>query len=107
MLGALAGLLGMQAVLLVLALVGVLAVLLNVQALRAGQGSELTTSAAMLVTCLAGVLCGQGQTITPAAVMVLATALLAWKERLAGLSAGLTESEMRSALLLAILDRKS
>src|SRR3546814_13342337 len=48
MLGALAGLLGMQAVLLVLALVGVLAVLLNVQALRAGQGSELTTSAAML-----------------------------------------------------------
>lgn len=103
MLGALAGLLGMPAALLVLALVGVLAVLLNVQALRAGQGSELTTSAAMLVTCLAGVLCGQGQTITPAAVMVLATALLAWKERLAGFSAGLTESEMRSALLLAIL----
>lgn len=103
MLGALAGLLGMQAVLLVLGLVGVLAVLLNIQALRAGQGSELTTSAAMLVTSLAGALCGQGQTITPAAVMVLATALLAWKERLAGFSAGLTESEMRSALLLAIL----
>src|SRR5690606_4989466 len=98
-----AGLLGMQAVLLVLGLVGVLAVLLNIQALRAGQGSELTTSAAMLVTSLAGALCGQGQTITPAAVMVLATALLAWKERLAGFSAGLTESEMRSALLLAIL----
>ncbi|KAI1693174.1 mgtC family domain-containing protein [Ditylenchus destructor] len=103
MLGALGGLLGMSVALLCLALVGVLAVLLNVQTLRAGQGAELTTSAAMLVTCLAGVLCGQGHTISPAAVMVLATALLAWKERLAGFSAGLTESEMRSALLLAIL----
>lgn len=103
MLGALGGLLGMAAALLVLALVGVLAVLLNVQTLRAGQGAELTTSAAMLVTCLAGVLCGQGHTVSPAAVMVLATALLAWKERLRGFTAGLTESEMRSALLLAIL----
>ncbi|MDR0226193.1 MAG: DUF4010 domain-containing protein [Burkholderiaceae bacterium] len=103
MLGALGGLLGMAAALLVLALVGVLAILLNVQTLRAGQGAELTTSAAMLVTCLAGVLCGQGHTISPAAVMVLATALLAWKERLRGFTAGLTESEMRSALLLAIL----
>jgi len=103
LLGALGGLLGMPVALLCLALVGVLAVLLNVQTLRAGQGAELTTSAAMLVTCLAGVLCGQGHTISPAAVMVLATALLAWKERLAGFSAGLTESEMRSALLLAIL----
>ncbi len=103
LLGALGGLLGVRFALLVLALVGVLAVLLNVQTLRAGQGAELTTSAAMLVTCLAGVLCGQGHTVSPAAVMVLATALLAWKERLAGFSAGLSESEMRSALLLAIL----
>lgn len=103
MLGALGGLLGMPMALLCLAVVCVLAVLLNVQTLRADQGAELTTSAAMLVTCLAGVLCGQGHTISPAAVMVLATALLAWKERLAGFSAGLTESEMRSALLLGIL----
>jgi uncharacterized membrane protein (DUF4010 family) len=35
--------------------------------------------------------------------MVIATALLAWKERLAGFSMGLTEGELRSALLLAIL----
>ncbi len=103
MLGALGGLLGLPAALLTLMLVGVLAVLLNVQTLRAGQGAELTTAAAMFVTCMAGILCGQGHTISPAAVMVLATALLAWKERLAGFSAGLTESEMRSALLLAIL----
>ena len=103
LLGALGGSLGEAFALLILALVGVLTVLLNVQTLRANEGMELTTSAAMLVTCVAGILCGQGQTIAPAAVMVIATALRAWKERLAGFSMGLTEGEMRSALLLAIL----
>ncbi len=103
MLGAMGGLLGVAYSVMILALVGMLAVLLNVHTLRSGQGTELTTSAAMLVTCMAGVLCGMGHTISPAAVMVIATALLAWKERLAGFSMGLTEGELRSALLLAIL----
>ena len=103
LLGALGGSLGENFAILSLALTGLLTVPLNVQTLRAGEGTELTTSAAMLVTCLAGILCGQGHTVTPAAVMVIATALLAWKERLAGFSTGLTEGEMRSALLLAIL----
>lgn len=103
LLGALGGSLGEGFALLAFALTGMLAVLLNVQTLRSGEGTELTTSAAMLVTCIAGVLCGQGQTIPPAAVMVISTALLAWKERLAGFSMGLTEGELRSALLLAIL----
>ncbi|MEO8857113.1 MAG: MgtC/SapB family protein [Burkholderiaceae bacterium] len=103
LMGGLGGALGDSFALLNLALVGLLALVLNVQTLRANQGAELTTSAAMLVTCLAGIMCGQGHTITPAAVMVLATALLAWKERLANFSTGLTESELRSAVLLAIL----
>ncbi|MDB5818229.1 MAG: magnesium transporter accessory protein, partial [Rhizobacter sp.] len=95
--------LGTQFALVILCLTGLLALVLNVQTLRADQGSELTTSAAMLVTCMAGILCGEGHTIAPAAVMVIATALLAWKERLAGFSMGLSEGEMRSALLFAIL----
>jgi uncharacterized membrane protein (DUF4010 family) len=103
LLGALGGSLGTSFALATLALTGMLTVVLNVQTLRANQGAELTTSAAMLVTCMAGILCGLGHTISPAAVMVIATALLAWKERLAGFSMGLSESELRSALLLAIL----
>ncbi|WP_326540854.1 MgtC/SapB family protein [Pseudorhodoferax sp.] len=103
LLGALGGSMGTPFALLTLALTGMLAVVLNVQTLRAGQGAELTTSAAMLVTCMSGILCGLGHTISPAAVMVIATALLAWKERLAGFSMGLSEGELRSALLLAIL----
>lgn len=102
-LGALGGSLGTPFALMILALTGMLAALLNIQALRASQSAELTTSAAMLVTCVAGILCGQGHTISPAATMVIATALLAWKERLAGFSMGLSESELRSAILLAIL----
>lgn len=103
LLGGLGGALGDNFALLNLGLVGAMAVVLNLQALRADGSVELTTSVAMLVTCMAGVLCGQGQTIAPAAVVVMATALLAWKERLAGFSMGLTEGELRSALLLAIL----
>lgn len=103
LLGAMGGSLGESYALVSLGSACLLSIFLNVQTLRANEGTELTTSAAMLVTSLSGVLCGQGHTITPAAVMVIATALLAWKERLAGLSMGLTESELRSALLLAIL----
>ena len=65
--------------------------------------TELTTSAAMMVTAMSGILCGQGHTLPPAAVMVIGAALLAWKERLADFSMGLSEGEIRSALLLAIL----
>ena len=103
MLGTIGGALGSQYGLAILALVGLLVITLNVSSLRADQGTELTTSAAMMVTAMAGIMCGLGHTIAPAAVMVIATALLAWKERLAGLSMGLTEGEVRSAILLAIL----
>src|SRR5574337_1445374 len=83
MTGAIGGSLGEPFALLAIALTGALAIPLNVHTIRSGEGTELTTSAAMLVTSMSGVLCGQGHTITPAAVMVGATALLAWKERLA------------------------
>jgi uncharacterized membrane protein (DUF4010 family) len=103
LLGAMASAVGGGYGVLALALVGMLTMVLNFQSLRANQGAELTTSAAMLITCMAGILCGLGLTIAPAAVMVSTTALLAWKERLSGFSMGLTEGELRSALLLAIL----
>lgn len=103
LLGALGGLLGDSYALFSLATVLVLAVLLNVQTLRAEQGTELTTSVALVVTALAGVLCGMGHTVTPAAVAVATAALLIWKERMAGFSEALTDTELRSAILLAIL----
>lgn len=103
LLGGMGGVLGDSYAYLILALVGLLTVFLNLQRLRTNETAELTTSAAMLITCVAGILCGKGHTATPASIMVIVTALLAWKDRLTGFSLGLTENEMRSALLLAIL----
>ncbi len=103
LLGGLGGLLGEPYALLGLGLLGILVVFLNWATLRAGEGLELTTSAALLVTGFTGVLAGQGHTFTPVSAAVATAALLAWKERLAGFSLGLTERELRSAILLAIL----
>lgn len=103
LLGAVGAALGDPYAYIVLGMTGLLTVFLNIQELRSHEGIELTTSAAMLVTCMAGILCGKGHTLTPAAIMVMTTALLAWKDRLQGFSIGLTENEVRSALLLAIL----
>ena len=102
-LGTLGGALGTPYAISVLWLTAILLIILNVQSVRTNQGTELTTSAAMLVTAMCGVLVGLGHTIAPAAIMVISTALLAWKERLSGFTMGLTESELRSALLLAVL----
>jgi len=103
MLGAVGGLLGEAFALLALSLLGILVVLLNVDTIRSGDGAEMTTSAALLVTAFAGLLAGQGHTFTPTLLGVTTAALLAWKQPLAGFSQALAESELRSAILLAIL----
>ncbi|MGE3269462.1 MAG: MgtC/SapB family protein, partial [Chloroflexota bacterium] len=103
LLGGFGGLLGDQYALLSLALLGVLVGILNWQTVRTNGGTELTTSAALLVIGFAGVAAGKGHTFTPVAVGVSAAALLAWKENLADFSLGLKDVEVRSAILLAIL----
>jgi uncharacterized membrane protein (DUF4010 family) len=103
LLGCLGGLQGGALAVVSVLLVGLLVLLLSVHAMRSDRGTELTTGAALLVVAYVGLLCGQGHTLTPAALGVLTAALLAWKEPLAGLSLGLTEEELRSAILLGIL----
>jgi len=77
LLGGLGGLLGEPYALLGLGLLGILVVFLNWATLRAGEGLELTTSAALLVTGFTGVLAGQGHTFTPVSAAVATAALLA------------------------------
>ncbi len=103
LLGALGGLLGPGYAVMNLALVGVLIVFLNLQGMRGNEGTELTTSAALIVTSLTGVLCGLGHRVTPVAVSVVTAGLLSWKERLAEFGHKLTAAELRSAILLGIL----
>jgi uncharacterized membrane protein (DUF4010 family) len=103
LLGAVGGLLGEPFALVALGLVGVLVIFLNVETIRTGEGAEITTSAALIVTSFAGLLAGQGHAFTPTALGIITAALLTWKRPLAGFSQTLTESELRSAILLAIL----
>lgn len=103
LLGALGAILGPSFALVSLELLALLVLLLNVHSLRMGQGLELTTSTALFVTGFAGILCGFGHTLTPAALAAVTAALLAWKEPLAGFSRALTVTELRSAIALSIL----
>ncbi len=103
LMGATGGLLDDRFALLALGLLGILVVLLNVETIRTGEGAEITTSAALLLTGFAGVLAGKGLTFTPTVLGIATAGLLAWKEPLAGFSQALTGSEFRSAVLLAII----
>ncbi|MDQ6737551.1 MAG: DUF4010 domain-containing protein [Gemmatimonadota bacterium] len=103
LIGCVGALLGPVFALLAIALAGILVVLLNITTLRNGQGAELTTSAALILTAMIGVMTGMGQTLVPTVIAVATAALLAWKEKLHAFSLGLDNSELRSAILLAIL----
>jgi len=103
LIGCVGALLGDDYALLSVALVGVLVVLLNIQTMREGTGIELTTSAALILISLAGVMAGEGHTLEPTVLAVATAALLAWKQQLHEFSLGLTDSELRSAILLAVL----
>lgn len=103
LLGCLGGLLGENYALLAIVLLGVLVALLNIQTIRTKSDTELTTSIALLLTGIIGILCGLGHIFTPVAVGIITLALLAWKQGLSGFSINLSETELRSAILLGIL----
>ncbi|HET6595163.1 MAG TPA: DUF4010 domain-containing protein [Anaerolineales bacterium] len=102
-LGTLGGLMGENYALLSLLMLGVLITLINIQTILTKSEIELTTSIALLLTGIMGILCGVGHIFTPVAVGVITVALLAWKQDLSGFSINLTETELRSAILLGIL----
>jgi uncharacterized membrane protein (DUF4010 family) len=76
---------------------------LNIRSFMADRSLELTTSVAMLVTALLGVLVAQGGFLVAGACAVIMTALLAWKEELGGFAKIVTVSEIRGALLLGMI----
>lgn len=101
--GCLAGLMGGGLPAVALGLVAVLVVILNWHEAAARGKLLVTTSLSLAIVALCGVLCGQGHVFTPVAGSVLAAALLAWKRPIRGFVRGITEKEVRAAILLAIL----
>jgi uncharacterized membrane protein (DUF4010 family) len=87
------------------ALVGVLLLIaaMNARSILADRTLEITTSAALLVNYLLGVLVGLGHIFTPVAGAIVMTMLLAWKTELSRFAGGLLPSEIRSAVLLGLI----
>jgi uncharacterized membrane protein (DUF4010 family) len=103
LLGCLGGLAGDRFATLAMVCLLVLVCLMNWRQFTLHQTLALTTSTALLLVGFAGVFCGQGHSFTPVAVAVITAALLAWKQPISGFVVGLSDLELRSAILLAIL----
>mgnify|MGYP001500255267 CR=1 FL=1 len=73
------------------------------QNLRARESVEITTSVALLLTALNGILVGRGQIFTPVAATVLMLLLLAWKEELVGWTALISRDEIHAAIYLGVI----
>jgi uncharacterized membrane protein (DUF4010 family) len=101
------GLLGALLGPLLLALSGVAVLILivfaNLRGLQVARKLEATTSAALAIIFLLGVLVGQGHLFTPVACSILVAMLLSLKPQLRAFAGGLTQQEVRSALLLGLL----
>lgn len=71
--------------------------------LREGKTVETTTSAAVIVIFILGVLVGQGHHYTPVAAAILMTLLLSLKPALTHFVGGLLVTEVRGAVMLGLL----
>lgn len=107
---AIVSLLGMLCMLgsVVFAWIGMAGVVVVVGMMNAGnllhhRELETTTSAALLVVFILGVLVGQGHIFTPTASAVLMTLLLGLKPQLRRFAGGVTAEEIRGAVLLGLI----
>lgn len=84
---------------------GVLLIVLltGLRNLHEGRQVETTTSAAVILTFVLGVLNGEGHHYTPIAAAILMTLLLSLKPALTHFAGGLLVTEVRSAVLLGLL----
>lgn len=103
LLGMLSALIGEGAVLASLAGVFLLVAAVNARSLLVDRSVEITTSAALIVNYLLGVLVGLGHIFTPVAGAIVMTMLLAWKTELSRFAGGLQPAEIRSAVLLGLI----
>ena len=103
LLGAMGGLLGGPYAVFSMVFAAVFIVLMNAREMVKNNRVAMTTSAVLAVVAFAGAMCGGGHFFTPVAACILASALLAWKQPIAGFAGMISYSEIRSAILLAVL----
>ena len=103
LLGMLASLISQSIVIASLVGVLLLVAVMNTRSIVTDRSLEITTSAALILNYLLGVLVGLGHIFTPIAGAIVMTMLLAWKTELSRFAGGLQPSEIRSAVLLGLL----
>jgi len=103
LLGLIGSLLGAEALLISGMGVLVLAVFANLRGITVARKLEATTSLALVLIFLLGILVGEGHIFTPVACSILVAMLLALKPQFRAFAGGLTQQEVRSAILLALL----
>jgi uncharacterized membrane protein (DUF4010 family) len=103
LLGVLGALLGSPLLVLSGVAVLVLIVFANLRGLQTARKLEATTSIALAIIFLLGVLVGEGHLFTPVACSILVAMLLSLKPQLRAFAGGLRQQEVRGALLLALL----
>jgi uncharacterized membrane protein (DUF4010 family) len=106
----LAALLGMlsslqEPIFAVVSLIGILLLvgLLNVRSLLADGSVEITTSVALIITAMLGILVGHGHVFTSVSSAIIMTLLLSWKTELSAFTVDLSLPEIRSAVLMGLL----
>lgn len=81
----------------------ILASFANIRGIQVQRKLEATTSAALVVIFLLGVLVGEGHLFTPIACAILVAMLLSLKPQIRAFAGGLSQEEVRSAIVLALL----
>jgi uncharacterized membrane protein (DUF4010 family) len=103
LLGMLASLIGQSVAIAALIGVFLLIAAMNARSILDHRSLEITTSAALILNYLLGVLVGLGHIFTPVAGAIVMTMLLAWKTELSRFAGGLQPAEIRSAVLLGLI----
>lgn len=103
LLGLAGSLLGPEATLISGATILIIAIFANLRGLLVARKLEATTSVALALIFLFGILVGQGHIFTPVACSILVAMLLSLKTQFRTFAGGLSPQEVRSAILLALL----
>jgi uncharacterized membrane protein (DUF4010 family) len=103
LLGMLSAMIGQDFIIVSMIGVFLLIVLMNGRSIWVEKSLEITTSAALIVNYILGVMVGLGHIFTPVAGAIVMTMLLAWKTELNRFAGGLQPAEIRSAILLGLI----
>lgn len=103
LLGLISSLLGPAAMAVSGAAVLILIAFANFRSITVQRKLEATTSLALALIFLLGLLVGEGHIFTPVACSILVAMLLALKPQFRAFAGGLSQQEIRSAILLALL----